>query len=78
MTDTAGFQWVSTAPSLGRRWQISLQDGRQPMWSHEGRELYYRDFEGDMWVAAGGPEPGQCQQESRPRVETSAESKTAR
>jgi eukaryotic-like serine/threonine-protein kinase len=37
--------------SSGGRWQISLQGGRQPMWSHDGRELYYRDFEGDMWAA---------------------------
>ena len=36
--------------SSGGRWQISLQGGRQPMWSHDGRELFYRDFEGDMWA----------------------------
>jgi serine/threonine-protein kinase len=34
----------------GGRWQISSEGGRQPMWSHDGRELYYRDFEGAMWA----------------------------
>lgn len=34
----------------GGRWQISSEGGRQPMWSHDGRELYYRDFDGAMWA----------------------------
>ena len=34
----------------GGRWQISSEGGRQPMWSHDGREIYYRDFEGGMWA----------------------------
>lgn len=28
------------------RWKISLQGGRQPLWSRDGRELFYRDFSG--------------------------------
>jgi eukaryotic-like serine/threonine-protein kinase len=32
------------------RWQISSEGGRQPMWSADGRELYYRDFDGAMWA----------------------------
>jgi Tol biopolymer transport system component len=32
------------------RWQISSEGGRQPMWSPDGRELYYRDFDGAMWA----------------------------
>ncbi|HEU4616637.1 MAG TPA: protein kinase [Gammaproteobacteria bacterium] len=32
----------------GGRWQISSGGGRQPMWSHDGRELYYRDYSGAM------------------------------
>jgi serine/threonine-protein kinase len=34
----------------GGRWQISSEGGRQPMWSHDGRELYYRDFDGALWA----------------------------
>jgi predicted Ser/Thr protein kinase len=30
------------------RWQISSGGGRQPVFSHDGRELYYRDFTGAM------------------------------
>ena len=28
------------------RWQVSVDGGRQPLWSREGRELFYRDFSG--------------------------------
>ena len=28
------------------RWKISRQGGRQPLWSPDGRELFYRDFAG--------------------------------
>lgn len=28
------------------RWQISVDGGRQPLWSRDGRELFYRDFSG--------------------------------
>jgi serine/threonine-protein kinase len=39
----------------GRRWQISSEGGRQPMWSHDGRELYYRDYEGGLWAVPVEP-----------------------
>jgi hypothetical protein len=32
----------------GSRWQISAAGGRQPVWSHDGRELFYRDFSGAL------------------------------
>lgn len=34
----------------GGRWQISSEGGRQPMWSHDGREIFYRDYEGGLWA----------------------------
>ncbi len=37
---------------LGRRWQISSGGGRQPLWSRDGRELFYRDFGGGMLAAS--------------------------
>jgi serine/threonine-protein kinase len=30
----------------GSRWQISAAGGRQPVWSRDGRELFYRDYSG--------------------------------
>jgi Tol biopolymer transport system component len=32
------------------RWQISSGGGRQPMWSADGGEIFYRDFDGAMWA----------------------------
>jgi hypothetical protein len=46
----------------GSRWQVSAAGGRQPVWSRDGRELFYRDFSGAVMsvpVAAGpGFAPG--------------------
>jgi DNA-binding winged helix-turn-helix (wHTH) protein/Tol biopolymer transport system component len=36
----------------GGRWQISSGGGRQPLWSRDGRELFYRDFGGGMLAAS--------------------------
>ncbi|MFC1791114.1 TolB family protein [Gemmatimonadota bacterium] len=36
--------FVRPFPSVGdRRWQVSLDGGLQPVWAHNGRELFYRD-----------------------------------
>ncbi|MEJ0086720.1 MAG: protein kinase [Pseudomonadota bacterium] len=46
----------------GSRWQVSAAGGRQPVWSRDGRELFYRNFSGALMsvpVAAGpGFAPG--------------------
>jgi hypothetical protein len=44
-------------PYQGSRWQVSAAGGRQPVWSHDGRELFYRDFSGALMAVpiAGGP-----------------------
>jgi serine/threonine-protein kinase len=36
----------------GSRWPISSGGGKQPLWSRDGRELFYRDFDGAMWAAS--------------------------
>jgi serine/threonine-protein kinase len=36
----------------GGRWQISSGGGKQPLWSRDGRELFYRDFGGAMLAAS--------------------------
>jgi hypothetical protein len=35
-------------PYQGSRWQVSAAGGRQPVWSRDGRELFYRDFSGAL------------------------------
>jgi Tol biopolymer transport system component len=40
----------------GGRWQVSAAGGRQPLWSPNGHELFYRDFSGALMsipIAAG-------------------------
>jgi serine/threonine-protein kinase len=39
-------------PYGGGRWQISSGGGRQPLWSNDGGELFYRDFSGAMLAAS--------------------------
>jgi serine/threonine-protein kinase len=40
--------YVTSYPSVRGRWQISTGGGRQPAWSRDGRELFYRDFNGAL------------------------------
>jgi len=42
----------------GSRWQISAAGGRQPVWSHDGRELFYRDFSGAVMSVPVPAGPG--------------------
>ncbi|HET6628454.1 MAG TPA: protein kinase [Woeseiaceae bacterium] len=46
-----------TDPYGGGRWQISSGGGRQPLWSRDGTELFYRDFSGAMMAASVKPGP---------------------
>jgi eukaryotic-like serine/threonine-protein kinase len=32
----------------GSRWRVSTNGGRQPLWSRDGRELFYRSFDGSL------------------------------
>jgi eukaryotic-like serine/threonine-protein kinase len=39
--------YVRPYPNVAEaRWKISLRGGRQPLWSRDGHELFYRDFSG--------------------------------
>jgi serine/threonine-protein kinase len=40
--------YVTSYPDVRGRWQISAGGGRQPAWSRDGRELFYRDFAGAL------------------------------
>ena len=35
--------YVSPFSGSGRRWQVSTDGGQEPLWSPDGRELFYRD-----------------------------------
>lgn len=39
----------------GSRWQLSSSGGRQPVWSRDGRELFYRDFSGAVMSVPVAP-----------------------
>jgi Tol biopolymer transport system component len=51
--------YVRPYPNVGEaRWKISLQGGRQPLWSRDGRELFYRDFSGAVMAVSVSDVPG--------------------
>jgi Tol biopolymer transport system component len=41
--------YVQPYPGPGGKWQISTEGGREPVWNHNGRELFYRS--GDKMMA---------------------------
>ena len=41
--------WVRSFPDLGGRWQISKGGGSQPIWSRDGRKLFYWQAD-QVWV----------------------------
>jgi eukaryotic-like serine/threonine-protein kinase len=50
--------YVRPFPNAGSaKWQVSREGGTEPMWSHSGRELFYRNAAGDFVAAAVAPGP---------------------
>lgn len=43
--------YVQSFPELGGKWQISSEGGSEPMWSHDRKELFYRNDNKMMAVA---------------------------
>ena len=37
-------------PTTGGRWQISSAGGRQPVWRHDGKELFFVDDAGKLYA----------------------------
>ena len=58
--------YVAGFPSLNGRWQISVQGGRHPVWSRDGRELYF--VGADQKLLAVEIKPGPQFQASVPKV----------
>ena len=44
MSDESGREevYVQSYPSTGDRWQLSTEGGTEPLWSPDGKELFYR------------------------------------
>ncbi len=42
--------YVQSFSGAGGKWQISADGGREPVWAHNGREVFYRS--GDKMMAA--------------------------
>src|SRR6266508_1243745 len=42
--------YVRTASGEGAKWQVSNEGGEEPLWSRDGRELFFRN--GPKWMAA--------------------------
>jgi Tol biopolymer transport system component len=49
--------YVQPFPDLAGKWQISIQGGNQPVWSRDGRELFYRGGEQLMAVTVSTEPP---------------------
>jgi Tol biopolymer transport system component/tRNA A-37 threonylcarbamoyl transferase component Bud32 len=43
--------FVQTFPKPGGKWQVSTDGGTQPVWSRDGRELYFIDLDGILKAA---------------------------
>jgi serine/threonine-protein kinase len=44
--------FVRPFPGPGGKWQISTGGGRYPVWSRNGKELFYQTDDGSIWVAS--------------------------
>jgi Tol biopolymer transport system component len=50
-SDESGRDEVYVVPfpnTTGAKWAISSQGGKEPVWSHTGRELFFRDGAGNL------------------------------
>ncbi len=54
-SDESGEKQVYVVPfpnTSGAKWPISNRGGKEPLWAHSGRELFYRDDDGNMVAVA--------------------------
>jgi Tol biopolymer transport system component/predicted Ser/Thr protein kinase len=49
--------YVQTFPQPGGKWQVSTNGGRAPVWSRDGKELFYLSADGKMMAVAVKPGP---------------------
>ena len=46
--------YLRTLPDAGRQWRVSSSGGSAPVWSQDGRQLFYREGEAIMVASTGG------------------------
>jgi eukaryotic-like serine/threonine-protein kinase len=56
--NTAHSLYVEPFPRTGIRYPISNGNARHPLWSRDGKELFYVPFEGEPVVVTVATEPG--------------------
>src|SRR5262249_15972041 len=49
--------YVVSFPQPGRKWLISTDEGQNPVWSHDGSELYYCSLAGEIMAVEMKPGP---------------------
>jgi Tol biopolymer transport system component len=65
--ETLGFEvYVEAFPNLGRKQPISTDGGAEPIWSKDGRELFYRN--GNKMMAVTIAEKGDTLEPGRPTL----------
>jgi serine/threonine protein kinase/Tol biopolymer transport system component len=42
--------YVIPFPPTGQRWRVSTEGGTEPVWAHDGRELFYRGRRETVWA----------------------------
>jgi Tol biopolymer transport system component len=47
--------YVARFPSGTGKWRVSIDSGAYPAWSADGKNLFYKDFNDDFWVAPVKP-----------------------
>ncbi len=52
--------YVQTFPKLGGKWPVSVNGGTRPVWSRDGKELYFIDLDGKLMAVdvKSGPDGG--------------------
>jgi len=70
--------YVETFPRSDQRWRISPSGGVQPIWRHDGRELFYLASDGTLMAVPVTTAPYFVADEPRPLFQTSAQVWAAR
>jgi len=59
---------VQTFPNPGGKWPVSVNGGRHPVWSRDGKELYFIGLDGNLMAAEVKSGPGGSFQASAPKA----------
>jgi serine/threonine protein kinase len=60
--------YVQTFPKLGGKWTISINGGTRPVWSRDGRELYFIGLDGNLMAVEVKSGPGGSFEAGEPKA----------